>query len=210
MWELLNSLARNKVQEDLDVPKLVIDGQPIAEGNQVCEIFDTFFSTVGRNLADKIPIIYHSSTYNIFMYDSDYAHSTILPQFEPCNEEEVSKIIDSLDSNSSTGIDGISTKAVKCIKETIIKPLTDCVNKCLSEGYFPDSLKIGKVSPIHKAGTKTDPGNYRPISVLPVMSKVFERIIYSRLLITLPKNTFFLNTNMVFDQNLVHYRQRLI
>ncbi|XP_028168430.1 fructose-bisphosphate aldolase-like [Ostrinia furnacalis] len=72
-----------------------------------------------------------------------------------------------MDANTSAGIDGISTKAIKCIKNIIASNLAESVNKCFSEGYFPNSLKIAKVTPIHKSGSKMDPNNYRPISVLP-------------------------------------------
>lgn len=104
-----------------------------------------------------------------------------LNTFEPCTVDEVNKIIENLDSNSSTGLDGISTKVIKSIKELIITNLTNCLNKLLSEGVFPDTLKVAKVSPIYKSGSKTDPGNYRPISVLPVISKIFEKILHIRL-----------------------------
>lgn len=182
-WELLNTLARNKTRDDSVLPKLVLDGVTIDDGVNVCEAFNRFFSTVGSNLANKIPDTYRLSTTNILMYEADYTHDITLSQLRPCNKDEVSKIIDDLDSNSSAGTKGggVSTKAIKCIKEAILEPLTCSINDCLAQGLFPDTLKIAKVKPIYKSGNKTDPGNYRPISVLPVISKVFERIIYCRL-----------------------------
>ncbi|XP_045450139.1 uncharacterized protein LOC123658893 [Melitaea cinxia] len=101
--------------------------------------------------------------------------------FKPCTSLEVLKIINNLDSNSSSGIDQINTKTLKCIKDLIVDELVACINKCLDEGSFPDSLKIAKVSPIYKSDLKTDPSNYRPISVLPVLSKIFEKILYTRI-----------------------------
>ncbi|CAK1580587.1 unnamed protein product [Parnassius mnemosyne] len=79
---------------------------------------------------------------------------------DPCTEEE---IINKLDSNSSLGLDGISTKVIKCVKDLIINLLTKNINKLLQNGSFPDSLKIAKVTPIYKSGPKT-PIPYRPIS----------------------------------------------
>ncbi|KAL0811210.1 hypothetical protein ABMA28_009640 [Loxostege sticticalis] len=90
----------------------------------------------------------------------------------PCNLDEVNKIIDSLDSNSSIGLDGISTKSIKCLKDIILRDLVTCFNKLLSEGHFPDTLKMAKVSPIYKSGSKSDVGNYRPISVLPHLHSI--------------------------------------
>ncbi|CAH2097142.1 unnamed protein product [Euphydryas editha] len=104
-----------------------------------------------------------------------------LTDFSFATTDEINKIIDNLNSNTSSGIDGINTKSIKCLKNLIINELTQSINNCLRLGTFPDSLKIAKVTPVYKAGSKTDPGNYRPISVLPVLSKIFERVIYNRL-----------------------------
>ena len=67
-------------------------------------------------------------------------------------------------------------------------PLLHIFNLSSSRGIFPDSLKIGKVTPIYKAGDSSDLGNYRPISVLPCFSKILERIIYNRVYTYLQKN----------------------
>ncbi|KAL0832585.1 hypothetical protein ABMA28_000783 [Loxostege sticticalis] len=101
------------------------------------------------------------------MFGNSYSHEITLNEFRPCSVEEVNLIIDNLDANASTGIDGISTKAIKCIKTLIAQGLVNSINKCLKLGAFPDSLKFAKVSPIYKSGVKHDPSNYRPVSVLP-------------------------------------------
>lgn len=60
-------------------------------------------------------------------------------------------------------------------------PLTYCVNKCITEGYFPDELKVSRVVPIYKKGDVDSPSSYRPISIVPALSKVFECVIYQQL-----------------------------
>lgn len=67
--------------------------------------------------------------------------------------DELPKIIEKT-NNTGSGIDEISTKAVHCVKELIVDTLTNCVNKCMAKGTFPDSLKIAKVYPIYKSGSK--------------------------------------------------------
>lgn len=109
-------------------------------------------------------------------------------------EMEVIKIINAMDSNTSSGIDGITVKDIKCIKNLILKILTKCMNKCLKDGIFPDTLKIAIVTPIFKSCSKADPGNYRPISVLPVTSKILEKLIYIRL------NSYLNKINFFFEQ----------
>ena len=73
-------------------------------------------------------------------------------------------------------MDGISTNLLKDIKYLIRKPLTLIINQCLETGIFPSKLKIAKVIPILKRGDATIFDKYRPISILPSLSKVFERI----------------------------------
>lgn len=70
-----------------------------------------------------------------------------------------------------------TTKALKCIKSLILSQLTECVNKCIEPETFPDTLEIAKVTLVLKAGNKSDANNYRPISVLPLISKIFEKVI---------------------------------
>jgi hypothetical protein len=77
------------------------------------------------------------------------------------------------------------------VKHLITTQLTRTFNKLLDDGSFPDSLKVAKVTPIHKSGTKTDPNNYRPISILPVLSKVLEKVLFTRLLNYLNSINFF-------------------
>ena len=59
--------------------------------------------------------------------------------------------------------------------------LRDCINDCLLKGPFPDSLKLANVKPFHKKDEPTDKENYRPASILPLLSKIFERLIYNQL-----------------------------
>lgn len=75
----------------------------------------------------------------------------------------------------------------------ISTPLSFIFNKCLFAGYFPDQLKISKIIPVFKKGDKTKCQNYRPISIVPVFSKVFESLILRQL------NTFFEGNKLITD-----------
>ena len=92
-------------------------------------------------------------------------------------------MIDKLPSKTSSGVDGISTNLLKDITYLISKPLTLIINQCLETGMFTSKLKIEKVGliPILKRGDETIFDNYRQISILPSISKVFERIIFNRI-----------------------------
>ena len=86
-----------------------------------------------------------------------------------------------MENKTSCGVDGISNSLLKSIKSEIVQPVTVLINQMLTTGIFPDKLKNAKVVPLYKKGDNTLFSNYRPISILPSLSKIFERIVYSQL-----------------------------
>ena len=85
-------------------------------------------------------------------------------------------------SKSSTGYDNISNKLIKSTKDVLIKPLTLLMNQIIHTGEFPKQLKIAKVNPLFKKGNQSSFTNYRPISLLPSISKIFEHVMTSQLM----------------------------
>ena len=78
-------------------------------------------------------------------------------------------------------MDQISPRFVKDGAKLIASPLTHILNLSLLSGELPDDLKTARVTPIHKKNSKLDAGNYRPVSILSTISKLFERIVYDQL-----------------------------
>ena len=95
--------------------------------------------------------------------------------------DELQLAFRSLLPNKSPGIDDINVNILRNIYDIIEPILLYIFNLSISEGIFPDALKIAKVSPIFKSGDNCEVGNYRPISVLSCFSKILERIMYNRL-----------------------------
>ncbi len=95
--------------------------------------------------------------------------------------EEVEKSINLLRADCSTGNDKIPTKYIKPVSEYLISPLTHIINASIDESTFPTDWKISRICPIPKVPNPTSLAEYRPISILPVLSKVFERIILEQL-----------------------------
>ena len=115
-------------------------------------------------------------------------------EFKIVTEEEILNIINSLDNKSSSGCDGLSNTMVKRLKNQLYMPLTLIINQMLHTGIYPNAFKIAKVIPIFKKGYPSLLTNYRPISLLPTLSKIFERAIFTQLY------SFFITNTILYEQ----------
>ena len=99
--------------------------------------------------------------------------------FQPVSVKDVENIIKNIPSNKSSGGD----VPVQILKQSgfTYQILTDCINDAINKGVFPDSLKIANITPAHKKDEPTNKEKYRPVSVLPLLSKVLERLLYDQL-----------------------------
>jgi hypothetical protein len=102
-------------------------------------------------------------------------------EFKPVNSDDIIKICKDIKQKESIDLWHMSTKFLNLIIADIAVPLSIIINKCLEEGVFPNVLKKARIIPIFKKGDKCDPGNYRPISILPVLSKILEKIVAEQL-----------------------------
>ena len=93
----------------------------------------------------------------------------------------ISKIVDGFPQKTSSGADRISPKQLKDMKSVLLKPITLIINQILHIRILPDKLKLAKVIPIYKSGEKSLFTHYRQISLLPVVYKIIEKIIYNEL-----------------------------
>lgn len=122
---------------------------------------------------------------------SNYAELESMFLYE-VDENEIFQIIMKLKNGFSTGTDGINTKIFKKCAITLSKILPDYINRSFETGVFPDCFKIAKVIPIFKkSGDKSEINNFRPISLLNIVSKVQETCMYNRLYSFLEKKNFF-------------------
>ena len=101
--------------------------------------------------------------------------------FSQISEEAVMEVLNNLKQKLSCGHDGISSRLLKASKNVICLPLTLIINQTLTSGIFPDTLKIAKIIPLFKKGDRNLLENYRPISILPAISNIFERIMFNQI-----------------------------
>ena len=93
--------------------------------------------------------------------------------------DDIAKIIQKLDPNKAHGHDMISIRMLKICDNSTYKPLQLIFRSCIENGKFPSEWKKANVVPVHKKGNKQILENYRPVSLLPICGKIFERLIYN-------------------------------
>ena len=152
------------------------NGNVISDNKGICNTMNDFFATVGKNLAQRLPNNAQPETFNTFLR-GNYPNKD---SFTHTNPTEVKNIIIKL-KTSSSGYDQVDTTIIKRASDVLAPTLSILFNKCLDAGFFPASLKISKIIPLFKEGDRDDASNYRPISLLSVLAKVLEKIIFIRL-----------------------------
>ena len=147
----------------------------------------SFFVSVGDKVSSTI--VLRGDEKDICDYlGPKVTHSIFL---EPVTEGEIALLIDRIKVNKSYGPDLIHPRFLKDAKLYILAPLTHIINLSIMQDCIPDNMKIARVVPIFKGGDPKIMGNYRPISILPAISKLLERCVANRLLKFLDKTIFF-------------------
>ena len=176
-WAIIKDVIGKKKIENSNCNKeFLIDGRIVSDKNVIANNFNNFFSNIGKNLAKDIP----ENNINPLQYMGNIRceHSFFL---RPTDESEIRKVV-ALLKNTGAGWDSINTKAVKDSLNRYVKHMVYIINLSFIQGYFPHELKLARVIPLYKSGDSQLVKNYRPVSILPVISKIFERIMFNRLL----------------------------
>ena len=163
----------NKISKDVILKE---NNSFINDQNQICEVFnDFFFINVAKFFGiNSLPADEHHPS--ILKIKENNKRSTPF-HFKDIDETFIGKQIYRLGSKKATGCDGISAKLLKLAKPSIVTPVTIMINHSFHTSEFPDPLKLAQVGPIHKKNRTLEKGNYRPVSILPVISKIYERSI---------------------------------
>ena len=110
----------------------------------------------------------------------------------PVTPDQIEKIISSLKNSKASGVDMVDTYILKLIKSDIVPAVCHIVNLSIQTNRFPTKWKIAKVIPLYKGkGCKFDPKSYRPVAILPILSKILERAMFTQVLSNMDSNKFF-------------------
>ena len=157
--------------------KFILNNVTITDPDEIANEFNRYFINIRRSLSDQIQSIHSSQDYLL-----QHNKPTSNFSFNPANEECIAKFIVKLKNKSSFGCNSISNKLIKSAGHVLVKPLTVIVNQSLHTGVYPSQLKLSRIKPLFKNGNKSQFNNYRPISLLPSLSKIFEYVMFDQLL----------------------------
>ena len=193
-WKIFNEVVNKSKRKESFPTHLNVNNVIINEPNKILNEMNKYFSKVGSVTASKIPT--SETTFDSYLTDS-HPNSFHFNQITPA---EINKLLKKLE-NKGCNTDTIPNKIFKLVSEQIAEPLSHIFNACLSQGVFPDSLKKAKITPIHKAGDRASASNYRPISILPTLSKLLEKVVHNQA-------TNFLQTFKILQENQFGFQKK--
>jgi hypothetical protein len=159
----------------------VINGTVTSNVRSIANAFCSFFTKVGSNLMKSTITNFTWKLFNIRNYLRTINPRNSTFKFKPVTVNQVLKVLKLTKTSKAAGIDTIPGRIIKDISNELATPVMFLINKSLESGTFPTYEKTAKITPLHKSGDRSNIDNYRPISVLNVLSKVIERIVYEQL-----------------------------
>ena len=180
LWNVVNGIVK-KTNNRHSVTELLYSSKLCTRESEICNAFNSHFGGAGLKVQRTVDQIKEDPCKYLKKIGDKM-------KFHKVTEMQVCKIVMNMRPKTSSSVDGISNALLKDLVHVIKGPLCDIFNKSLSTGVFPELMKVAKVQPLHKGGDPIIPDNYRPISLLPVISKVLEKIVYTRVVAHLENN----------------------
>lgn len=199
-WEILNDALHRK-DTNCDIPDIISNGTILTTEAEKSTAFVNHFTNAATELR---PLNFDSEAHKVYLPNRFIEWGLV-----PVQEDVIKKTIKSLKPKGSTGYDDISNKLIKksLINKTGI--IKDIINKSITTGVFPNKMKVAKILPLFKKGASNSMDNYRPISLLPTMSKILEKVVKNQIEFNIeqqdiiPKNQFgFKKNNSTIHANL--------
>ena len=195
-WKGIKTIINLKEKTKSMPTSILVDKIICNDQKQVTENFNQYFATVACKLQEQI--------YNAGVGFEKYLHNPNEKSFffRPTNKEEILLTINNLKSGKSSGPNSIHSSILDLIKFELASPLAEILNLSFETGIYMNKLKISDVLPIYKeTGNELDCSNYRPISLLSNINKIFEKIVHSRVY-------DFLDSNKCIYENQFGFRKK--
>ena len=188
-WKTISPFVTDGKSKSSDMISLNENENIVTDPNKVSEILNNHFSTVAKNIgvSDSISsvnasIVNHSSHPSILKITDKFpsVHNSFV--FKAVNPSEIMIYLKSFNPRKATGFDNIPCKLLRLAYRELSSPLAFIINASISQNIFPHNLKCAEVSPIFKKGDKLDKNNFRPVSILTSISKIFEYVLNNQLI----------------------------
>ncbi len=179
IWSLINSLT-GKNNKSTNITEIVVSNNSITDSRLIAEYFNDFFVNIGPSLASEAsedPLAQHIT--DSFQSSNSTTDTTF--HFHRIETDNIAFALMNLEVNKSTGLDKIPANVLRLSADIIAPSLTYILNLSLDTGIYVDDWKRARVIPIYKSEDRRKCENYRPISILPIVSKVFEREVFRQL-----------------------------
>ena len=187
IWNAVNEVSSRKAKSS--TPQCIIaDGVHHTTSQSIASVLNSHFALIGKFLADKITPVASVSV-------PATSHSFHLKEI---SEKEVREQLLTLKANKAIGLDNISARLLKCGALEITPSITKILNMSIRSGKFLGIWKCAKVAALFKSGDRTNATNYRPISILPTLGKIIERVVHSQLYEYLISNNLLSNNQFGF------------
>ena len=171
-WKTINTILNRNRKVNNFPDHIICKSGKLENLQDIVNEFNDYFCNIGKELAQKIPN--SRRTYNQFLnkqITSNFSFSTV-------DADLISKVLNSFKPKTSKGTDGISMKLLKSISHIMLEPLKILVNQSLMTSKFPSNLKLAKILPLIKKPNNFNIDNFRPISLLPSISKIIEKCVF--------------------------------
>jgi len=197
-WGKINELL-GKRNEKENFQSYFRDNEKIVAGDKnIAEAFNNYFTSITTDMSNNIDPPNNPQS-GVLDYLTNRPTSRF--DFHMITPEQLVRASGDIKSKTSAGHDELTTKLIKYVINDIKDPLTVIFNQCIINGIFPSRLKLSKVTPIFKKGDCHLLGNYRPISLLPAISKIFEKIMYEQIMQYFISNNIFHAAQYGFRKN---------
>ena len=192
IWKSIKTLTELK-KNVKTANHLEVDDRIIDNVEEMADQFNSYFTTVAEKLRSQL-----SNTpcdlSKLFSFVKSRKDPEVQFSIPAITSSQIGRIILKISPNKTSGIDKISARFLRMAAPAISDSLAKIINLSFTQGKFPSGWKIAKVTPIYKSGTESDPSNYRPISVLPVVSKIIERHMHDSLY------AYLINHNLIYSR----------
>ena len=214
LWRSLKELGMpsKKDKSSTSAIGLKIDGEFCFDRHIVAEKFNHYYTTVAIKLVEKLPK--RIDKFGKRFVEKFYRLKGVKPNdysFSVVSENKILKYLNNHSAKKATGLEGIPARFVRDSASIIVCPLSHVINLSLIQGIVLDGLKYAGVVPLFKKNDKTEIGNYRPVSILSIISKVFERVVYDQIQTYLDERKLLYNFQSGFrprfstDTCLIHF-----